>query len=114
MALLSTTVGIAVPYLPAFKNDKRAKNIAKEFRVGGMAFLANLLAERTVGDTLPIIENIAKNLFNHKPKQKIRIDAFKRIEFTPNTISENLTDTEKNNNIDCSKRKQLTLSREVK
>ena len=107
-AVLSTAVGVAVPYLPAFKNDKRVKSIAKEFRMGGLVFIANLLAERTLGDALPVFENITKHLFNYKRPSKIRIGSFKRVEFTPSNEDKDISETEENNQ-NRNERKQITL-----
>lgn len=54
-ALLSTAVGVA---LPLVKPGKMTNNIAKEFRVGGLSVLGNMLVERTVGDVVPVVKSI--------------------------------------------------------
>jgi hypothetical protein len=42
--LLSTTVGIAIPLLPKYKNNKLAQSVAKEFRANGLAFVGDKIS----------------------------------------------------------------------
>ena len=61
-AVLSTIVGFVLTNFPAFKQDKRAQSIAKEFRVGGISLIGNLLADKAMGSLLPEMSRILKLL----------------------------------------------------
>lgn len=103
-ALLSTGVGVAVSYLPAFKKDTRAQTIAKEFRVAGIVVLGNLIVDRTVGDILPIIKNIIRVL--PIPPKKIRIDTTSLTPNIPIELEEDIT-------IDNHQQRKLKLMRKL-
>lgn len=70
-AALSATVGMAFNYIPPFKNDKRAQSLAKEFRVSGIAFAGNLLADSALENLMTMANNLFENL--PAPKEKVRI-----------------------------------------
>ncbi len=50
---LSTVVGLALAYLPSYRDNKRAQGIAREFGVGGAALTGNLLTSRAMKAVLP-------------------------------------------------------------
>jgi hypothetical protein len=71
-------VGFMLSTFPAFKKDKRAQTIAKEFRVGGMALGANLFTDKVMGEILPRLESILGNLPVSnalKKPQKLRVES---------------------------------------
>lgn len=61
-AVLSTFVGVAFNYIPPFNKDERAKTLAREFRVGGMALAGNLLADEALASLLPKMSGILESL----------------------------------------------------
>jgi hypothetical protein len=75
-AVLSTCVGVGFNYIPPFNKDKRAKTLAREFRVGGMALAGNLLADKVLTDLLPKMEAILGSLpqLSQNNKTKFRIE----------------------------------------
>jgi hypothetical protein len=77
-AVLSSFVGVAFNYIPPFNKDERAKTLAREFRVGGMALAGNLLADKALVDLLPRMTEILESLpmvGNSKPKMRIADDS---------------------------------------
>lgn len=71
-AVLSAFVGVAFNYIPPFNKDERAKTLAREFRVGGMALAGNLLADKALADLLPKMSQILESLpMVNKPKLRI-------------------------------------------
>jgi hypothetical protein len=87
-ALLSTGVGFSFSYIAPFKHDKRAKVLAREFRVGGMALAANLLVDKATVDVLPYLDKILDML----PATKVNdmLTKLRIIESSPEPMYEEL------------------------
>lgn len=82
-AILSASVGVMFNYIPPFNKDERAKTLAREFRVGGMALAGNLLADKALADLLPKMSTILESLptlSSNKPQTKVRIANFEEYE----------------------------------
>jgi hypothetical protein len=54
-AFLSAAIGTGLSYAPYFKDDERAQQMAKEFRINGMAVAGALALDTVMGDVLPTL-----------------------------------------------------------
>lgn len=70
-AILSTGVGVVMGFLPSFKKDERAQSIAREFRIGGMAVVGNLLADKALSDILPTFTGLLDRLPSLPKESKV-------------------------------------------
>ncbi len=68
-ALLSLTIGIALPNLDLVKADPRLQTLTHEFRTEGLATLGNEVIEGIINTILPSITESLKSL----PEQQIRV-----------------------------------------
>lgn len=70
-AVLSCAVGMGLNYAPYFKDDERAQQLAKEFRISGMAVAGTMALDTVMGDVLPTLLSSLNSL--PSPKIKTRI-----------------------------------------
>lgn len=62
-ALIAMILGMSLTYIPTFSEDKRAKKLAGEFRIGGLTTTGNVLMD--------MVWQYIKNL---PPAEKVRVD----------------------------------------
>lgn len=73
-AIVSTAVGFGIGNFPSLKKNGNAQSLAKEFRVGGMAVLGNILSEHAFSDILPVFSSILDKLPSSSPaSNRVRI-----------------------------------------
>lgn len=70
-AIISLLMGAGLTFIPNIKDDPRAKQLAKEFRVNGMATAANSALEALMSDFLPGVLQTLQTL--PQPESKVRI-----------------------------------------
>lgn len=70
-AVLSCMVGMGLNYAPYFKEDERAQQLAKEFRINGMAVAGGMAMNAVMGEVLPNILSSLNSL--PAPKMKVRV-----------------------------------------
>jgi len=60
--MISMLLGTGLNYMPGISNDPRAKKLAKEFRVEGMAQAGNLVADSVMQYLLPAVVSTLQSL----------------------------------------------------
>ncbi len=61
-SVLGYTAGLALTYAPVISEDERAKRLAEEFRVGGMATAGNAIIDNLMATILPILQETLSHL----------------------------------------------------
>jgi prolipoprotein diacylglyceryltransferase len=68
-SIISTSLGYMLTYLPFAKDDSRAKLLAQEFRVSGMAFAGNVIIDIISAQFMPSIIATISSLPISEPQQ---------------------------------------------
>lgn len=61
-AFVSYVLGLSLTYTPMISEDSRAKKLASEFRVSGMASIGNTAIASSIEHFLPVIQNVIASL----------------------------------------------------
>lgn len=69
-SFIAYILGVALDQLPMFKDDPRAKRLAREFRVHGMASAGNFVADKMLAQLMPALSGAMKNLPMVKEKEE--------------------------------------------